>query len=194
MSNSKVEKDSVSHIVAPDESSKIDDLVRSGRYTSVVELLDSFHTYAAKKEWNSYFGCFASIHSRFLGTDVSENWTVREFYPFALKSPQGWTYTPVATSRIISEHKSDGEKKENENDDYDKDKREEEKVIIVYFDEQLHHDKLGKCRGTGCIEKIKVKNEKEVENKFYYFLIQYHLSIDVPNSLVPRFACMVSLI
>jgi len=58
---------------------------------AVGDVLNTFHEAASKADWDTYFGLMTG-DSIFLGTDVTERWTVDVFKTYAAKS-DGWTYT-----------------------------------------------------------------------------------------------------
>jgi hypothetical protein len=119
-------------------------------------LLDRFHAAASKARFDDYFGCFAP-DGVFLGTDVTERWTVAQFQAYAkphFDKGRGWTYSSVERHINVA---ADGRH--------------------ASFDELLDNDGLGRCRGTGVLRLV--DGAWRIE--------QYHLTIPVPNELADEF-------
>jgi ketosteroid isomerase-like protein len=115
--------------------------------------LDAFHAAAADADFAAY-SALMTADIVFLGTDASERWQGDAFRDFArphFESGVGWTYLPEERSVLLSE---DGG--------------------MAWFDELLHHEKLGRCRGSG----VMLLREGE------WKVAQYNLSLPVPNALV----------
>ncbi|GAB5559064.1 MAG: hypothetical protein SynsKO_07110 [Synoicihabitans sp.] len=115
-------------------------------------VLEQLHRAASQADGSAYFALF-SEDAIFLGTDASERWTIGEFKRYALpyfNVGRGWTYHK--TERHINISADGGH---------------------ASFDELLHNDSYGLCRGTGVLRLI--KGEWKIE--------QYHLTIPVPNAL-----------
>ncbi len=90
-------------------------------------VLDDFHEAASQADAQRYFGHFAD-EAVFLGTDVTERWSLDQFKAYALPSfrkGQGWTYKPVSRHVFVS---SDGK--------------------TAWFDEILAHERYATGRGT----------------------------------------------
>lgn len=114
--------------------------------------LDAFHHAAATGDEHRYFAILPE-DAVFLGTDPGERWTGSEFKKFAMPYFQrdaAWIYEP------------------------------RERWITVpaggrwaYFDEMLHNDAYGTCRGSGVCER----------RDDGWVILQYNLSIPVPNDL-----------
>lgn len=138
------------------------DVIATGRYSSIDELLNNFHIAAAEANLNRYFGCFSSPTSRFLGTDASENWSALEFYDFSkphFESGQGWTFIPIPGSRKLEYFPSPSETSN-----------------FAYFDELLESRSfLATSRGSGCVV-YDLKTQS-------WFIFSYHLSFPIPNDL-----------
>ncbi len=120
---------------------------------SVSETLDLLHDAAARADGETYFSLFAPS-AVFFGTDPSERWTLAQFRSFATPrfvEGSGWTYTP--TRRFV---------------DFDPERPE-----IAWFDETLHNDRYGRCRGTGVLRRIDGA----------WKIQQYNLSIPIPNAI-----------
>lgn len=128
--------------------------------TSVDQSLDRFHAAASRADEQAYFDCFAP-EGVFIGTDATERWDVPAFRAFAhpyFSKGKGWTYT--STERHIEMAPS--------ND-------------IAWFDEMLHNEKLGTCRGSGVVRLIRGD----------WKIAQYNLSIPIPNSLATNVVEMI---
>jgi len=113
-------------------------------------LLDGLHDDAHNGNYQSYFDRYSS-DAIFLGTDKTERWTVQEFKLYAqpaFADGHGWTY------KVIERNwEGDGDTR--------------------WFDEILHNEKLGHCRGTGVVQLI--NNEWKIAH--------YALTMLVPNSI-----------
>ena len=131
------------------------------RCRDLTSLLDTFHAAAATSNLEVWAGCFLSANSRFLGTDMAENWTaqnaVETFAPHFAKSTCAWNYVPVPGSRIIEVF--DGN-------------------AFATFDEGLKSESF-RCtsRGTG----VAVRGPDDC-----WFLQQYYLSFPIPNPLAKK--------
>jgi len=126
-------------------------------------LLDAFATAAAIGDLRGYFGCFQDGDtSRFLGTDVNENWTATEFLEFARPhfkndGTPAWIYVPLAGKRKV---------------DYIGD-------TFACFDEHLSSESFkATSRGSGSC----VRNPSG-----HWHLVQYYLSFPIPNDLAKGF-------
>ncbi len=117
------------------------------------EVLDNFHRAAAAADRDTYLGLMTT-DGVFLGTDATERWqgeSWREFVDGYFSKGQGWTYTP--TTRHV---------------DLSRDGR------SAWFDELLHNDSLGQCRGSGVL----------LLEDGQWRIAQYNLSVPIPNALV----------
>ena len=113
-------------------------------------LLDGLHQDAHEGKFESYFDRYSS-YAVFLGTDKTERWTIEEFKSYAkpaFSDGHGWTYAVVERN-----WEGDGN--------------------THWFDEILHNEKLGHCRGTGVVELI--NGEWKISH--------YALTMLVPNSI-----------
>ena len=120
---------------------------------TLASTLDSFHQAAAHADIDSYIAAMTD-DIVFLGTDGSERWQGQAFRDFArnhFNAGRGWTYSPVARNITIA---ADGQ--------------------TAWFDETLHNDSLGLCRGSGVM----------VEAGGGWKIAQYNLSVPVPNAMV----------
>lgn len=121
--------------------------------TNISRVLDDFHDAASKADGQRYFGHFAN-NAVFLGTDITERWTVEQFKSYAtphFEKGQGWTYRTKSRHVELAE---DGQ--------------------TAWFDEVLLNDKFGETRGSGVL--IKAGDT--------WKLSQYHLTLPVPNDLM----------
>jgi hypothetical protein len=119
---------------------------------AIGEVLDTFHQAAARADGPLYFSLFFD-GGVFIGTDVTERWTVAEFKEFAepyFSEGRGWTYTPKERHIDIS---PTGD--------------------TAWFDEVLWNEKYGTCRGTGVL----------VLTEAGWRIAQYHLTFPIPNDL-----------
>eukprot|EP00428_Durinskia_dybowskii_P060867 CAMPEP_0170369604 /NCGR_PEP_ID=MMETSP0117_2-20130122/8070_1 /TAXON_ID=400756 /ORGANISM="Durinskia baltica, Strain CSIRO CS-38" /LENGTH=196 /DNA_ID=CAMNT_0010624331 /DNA_START=62 /DNA_END=652 /DNA_ORIENTATION=+ len=140
---------------------KRDDIIGSGRHKSVDQLLDSYHRAAAKADLVAYFGCMDK-QGRYLGTDASENWSSTEFYDFCkpyFATGRGWTYIPIPKSRKVTYFPGPTS----------------EGAVFCTFDELLHNDSFGSCRGSGSLI---YSTEFDC-----WFIAAYHLTFPVPNDI-----------
>ena len=120
---------------------------------TLASTLDSFHQAAAQADIESYLAAMTD-DVVFLGTDGSERWQGQAFRDFArtrFNAGRGWTYSPVARNITIA---ADGQ--------------------TAWFDETLHNDSLGQCRGSGVM----------VQSGGGWKIAQYNLSVPVPNAMV----------
>lgn len=125
--------------------------------TDVARVLDNLHDAASKAQADRYFGLFAPS-AIFLGTDVSERWTLEQFKGYALPlfaKGRGWTYTPRERHIQAS------------NDGW------------AWFDELLDNAKYGTCRGTGVLRQ---------QPSGAWLIVQYDLSVPIPNDMLPGVA------
>ena len=115
--------------------------------------LDAFHRAASEANLQAYFGLMTE-DVVFLGTDGSERWQGQAFRDFVrphFEAGRGWTYQP--SDRNVRVDSSGG---------------------IAWFDEVLHNDQLGACRGSG----VRVLQAGQ------WKVAQYNLSVPIPNALV----------
>jgi len=133
----------------------------TGMHETVAVLLDAFHNSAERSDLKTWCGCFLTEKSRFLGTDVTENWTAgdafKTFQSHFEQSKCAWKYTPIG-SRIIDI---------------------EEDGSLATFDERLRSESFGPgvtSRGTGVA----------VKRGSHWFLLNYYLSFPIPNPLAKQ--------
>lgn len=116
------------------------------------QLLDGFHLAAANADFNGYFSRF-SDKGVFLGTDASERWTLEEFRRYAkpaFDNGRGWTYKVMSRNIVLGELNN-----------------------TAWFDEVLTNEKLGRCRGTGVVVRI----------KDHWKVAYYSLTLLIPNEI-----------
>ncbi len=117
-------------------------------------VLDLLHERASKADERGYFELFTP-DAIFLGTDASERWTTEQFRAYAAPAftkGKGWTYHPTAR-RISANPAGD----------------------CVWFDEDLLHDRYGRCRGSGVLVRM------ELNGRTQWRIVQYNLSVPIPN-------------
>ena len=90
------------------------------------DVLDSLHDAAAKADWDRYFSLYTA-DAIFLGTDVTERWTMEIFKGYASKT-KGWIYTKRERHMAITADKS-----------------------TIWFDEVLNSEKYGTSQGSGLL-------------------------------------------
>jgi ketosteroid isomerase-like protein len=118
----------------------------------ISHFLDGFHQAAAKSNFDDYFSHFTA-DATFLGTDVSERWSVEQFKQYAkpaFDKGKGWSYKNLERNIVIAES---GE--------------------IAWFDEVMFNEGLGKCRGTGVLMNI----------DGHWKLTTYSLTMLIPNDI-----------
>lgn len=121
-------------------------------FESADQALTALHDLAAAAKFDAYFDLFTH-DAVFMGTDGTERWTVDQFKDFArphFESGKGWRYWPGQRNIQFS---PGGD--------------------VAWFDEVLHNDKLGVCRGSGVL----------VKGTRGWKVAQYNLSIPIPNAL-----------
>ncbi len=113
-------------------------------------LIDGLHQDAHEGNFQTYFDRYTP-DAVFLGTDKSERWTIDQFKVYAepaFEDGHGWTYS-------VKERNWEGE------------------GTTRWFDEVLHNEKLGHCRGTGVVELIDGE----------WKIAHYALTMLVPNDI-----------
>ena len=126
----------------------------------VNKVLDEMHKAASTACFDCYFGLYAS-DAVFIGTDVSETWTLDQFKAYAkpvFAKGQGWTYRPQ--QRQVNFDKSGS---------------------VAWFVEILENASLGTTRGSGVLEKQQGK----------WKIKQYHLAIPVPHALAEKITGLI---
>ena len=131
-----------------------------GPHSVADNVLDALHRHAAEADADRYFALFAP-EGVFFGTDATERWTVEEFRAYAepyFSQGRGWTYT------VLERHIEYAPGCE-----------------VAWFDERLHNERWGECRGTGAMRIINGR----------WRITQYNLSVPVPNDLLPDVVEMI---
>jgi ketosteroid isomerase-like protein len=120
-------------------------------------VLDALHAAAAKADAKTYFALYTP-DAVFIGTDVSERWTLPEFRAYAAKpfaEGRGWTY--VKRERHVRLAPGDCR-------------------CVAWFDEVLDSKSYGTARGTGVL----------VKGEGGWKVAQYALTFPIPNDLADR--------
>ncbi len=126
---------------------------QSDEETAVAAVLDDLHEAASEADGERYFNLYAE-NAIFLGTDLTERWTIEAFKAYAqarFDQGAGWTYTPQSRHIYFSPDKK-----------------------TAWFDEILHNERFGQCRGTGVLVKVGEA----------WKIAQYHLTVPIPNALL----------
>jgi ketosteroid isomerase-like protein len=119
---------------------------------AVAFVLDQFHQAASNANADEYLNLLDD-QAIFLGTDVTERWTKKQFTQFVqpyFDEGKGWSY--VSQQRNISLLRINK---------------------VAFFDEILNHEQYGTCRGTGVL----------VKTKQGWKISQYNLSFPIPNDI-----------
>jgi len=129
---------------------------------AVAAVLDKFHDAASRADENEYFGLFAD-DGVFLGTDGGERWTKEQFQAYARPYfAQGRGWTYLPRPNArFVTISTDGS--------------------VAWFDEMLDNAKYGECRGSGVL----------VRSGDSWRIVQYNLSVPVPNDMLPEVADMI---
>ncbi len=133
---------------------------QSDEETAVAAVLDDLHEAASEADGERYFNLYAE-NAIFLGTDLTERWTIEAFKAYAqarFDQGTGWTYTPQSRHLYFSPDKK-----------------------TAWFDEILHNERYGQCRGTGVLVKVGEA----------WKIAQYHLTVPIPNALLYKVAEMI---
>jgi ketosteroid isomerase-like protein len=112
--------------------------------------LDDWHAAAAKADEASYFAVLAD-DAVFLGTDASERWNKSEFQAFArpyFAKGAAWKFRATRRAVIFNADKT-----------------------LAWFDEDLHTENLGDCRGSGVLRL----------DDGQWKIVHYNLAVTVPN-------------
>jgi ketosteroid isomerase-like protein len=118
-------------------------------------LLDNFHHYAATANGDAYFALM-SDDIVYMGTDETERWDKKAFFAFAdnyFKQGKGWLYTKQQRHIYLADSGD-----------------------IAWFDEILHNQAYGNCRGSGVLKLTEAG----------WKIVQYNLSIPVPNQIAKK--------
>ena len=126
-------------------------------------VLDSFHQAAATADVDGYLALLTQ-EVVFLGTDGSERWQGQEFRDFVsanFNSGRGWQYSSVQRRISISPD-----------------------AHTAWFDETLHNDALGQCRGSGVM----------LKTSGGWKIAQYNLSVPVPNAMMEQVVADIAVL
>ena len=135
-------------------------LAQSDEEAIIAAVLDDFHDAASQADGDRYFNHFAE-NAIFLGTDITERWTLEQFKAYALprfNQGRGWTYVPQARYIYLS---PDGN--------------------TAWFDEIVRNERFGDTRGSGVL----------VKTDDGWKVAQYHLTLPVPNDLLLKVVEMI---
>lgn len=117
-------------------------------------VLDALHAAAARADGPAYFGLYTP-DAVFIGTDVSERWSLPAFKAFAepyFAQGKGWTYVPRSRQVVIARIGC---------------------RCVAWFDEVLDSASYGTTRGSGVL----------VLTADGWRVSQYVLSFPIPNDL-----------
>lgn len=120
----------------------------------IASVLDRLHAAAAKADGAAYFATYAP-DAVFIGTDVTERWTLPQFKAYAepfFKQGKGWTYTARERHVVVAPI---------------------ECRCVAWFDETLDSQSYGTARGSGAL----------VKTPGGWRVTQYVLSFPVPNDV-----------
>lgn len=121
-------------------------------------VLDAMHAAESAADGEALFNLFTD-NATYLGTDVTERWTVQAFEAFArpyFEQGRGWTYTPRERNLTLAPHAC---------------------RCVVWFDEVLDNAPYGTARGTGVL----------VLTDDGWKIGQYSLTFPIPNDLAREF-------
>jgi hypothetical protein len=138
-------------------------LVRAESAQEQGRVLDSFHQAAATADLADYLALLTQ-EMVFLGTDGSERWQGQEFRDFVsdnFSAGRGWQYSSVQRRITVSPD-----------------------ARTAWFDETLHNDALGQCRGSG----VMLKTSEG------WKIAQYNLSVPVPNAMVQQVVADIAVL
>jgi ketosteroid isomerase-like protein len=120
----------------------------------IAAVLDQLHAAAAKADGPAYFALYTP-DAVFLGTDVTERWTIPAFRAYAqpyFDKGQGWTYAARQRQVTIAPV---------------------ECRCVAWFDEVLDSASYGTARGTGTL----------VKTADGWKVTQYALTFPIPNDV-----------
>ena len=150
---------------------------------TVDETLDRMHTAAANAELESYFDCF-SKDGYFIGTDSTERWMIMpDFYNYTkpyFDQGMGWTYTPV--SRHVTYLDDQNLPIASVTAATADSMIVPPTAVVALFDEILSHERFGTTRNSGVMTLHPPTPPHE--NNFVWKIVQYHLTIPIPNRYV----------
>mgnify|MGYP001814782519 FL=1 len=138
-------------------------LARAEPAQEQARVLDGFHQAAATADLAGYLALLTQ-EMVFLGTDGSERWQGQEFRDFVsanFSAGRGWQYSSVQRRITVSPD-----------------------ARTAWFDETLHNDALGQCRGSG----VMLKTSEG------WKIAQYNLSVPVPNAMVQQVVADIAVL
>ena len=127
---------------------------------AVAAVLDRLHEAASKADGASYFALYTP-EAVFIGTDVTERWSLTEFRAYAepyFSQGKGWTYKPRSRQVVLG---PDGR--------------------TAWFDEVLDSESYGTSRGTGVL----------VRTAEGWKVAQYALTYPIPNALAKEMTARI---
>lgn len=128
--------------------------------TAIGATLDAFHQAASEANAAPYFALLTD-DAVFLGTDATERWPKQAFEAFArpyFEKGKGWTYVSTQRDIVLDPNGTH-----------------------ATFDELLHNESYGTCRGSGMLRVVSGQ----------WRIAQYNLSIPVPNALAREFVARI---
>ncbi|MDP8916360.1 MAG: nuclear transport factor 2 family protein [Pseudomonadota bacterium] len=123
-------------------------------------VLDALHVAASRADTAGYFSLYTP-DAVFIGTDVSERWSLPEFRAYAqphFSKGKGWTYKPRTRSVVVG---PDGR--------------------TAWFDEVLDSENYGTSRGTGVL----------LRTPQGWRVAQYALTFPIPNDLAKELTARI---
>ncbi|MES2034933.1 MAG: nuclear transport factor 2 family protein [Pseudomonadota bacterium] len=117
-------------------------------------VLDGLHVAASKADGPAYFGSYTP-DAVFIGTDVTERWTLPQFRAYAqpfFSKGKGWTYTARERHVVVAPDAC---------------------RCVAWFDEVLDSQSYGTARGSGAL----------VKTPAGWKVSQYVLSFPIPNDI-----------
>lgn len=129
---------------------------------AIAEVLTQLNDTASRADGAAYFDLFTP-NARFIGTDVTERWSISEFKAYAnpiFDAGRGWTYQPRDRLITITDNGC---------------------RCIAWFDEILENATYGTTRGSGVL--TKTDNGWKIE--------QYVLSFTVPNEVATDVTALI---
>lgn len=137
-------------------------LAQQPEETAASAVLDAMHAAESAADGDALFSLFTE-NATYLGTDVTERWSVEAFEAFArpyFAQGRGWTYTPRERNLTLSPHPC---------------------RCVVWFDEVLDNQVYGTARGTGVL----------VLTEEGWRIGQYALTFPIPNDLARDFTARI---
>ncbi|MFO0828407.1 MAG: nuclear transport factor 2 family protein [Phycisphaerales bacterium] len=127
--------------------------------------LNALYEAARDHDESRYFALFAP-DAVFIGTDAAERWTIDQFRAYAapiFAAGKGWSYAPRDRHVTI-----------------------DDAAGYAFFDELLDNPKYGECRGTGVLRRVGARPNES------WKIVQYHLTMPVPNDLLAEVARQIA--